>query len=118
MVERSVRHVPPRMGLNVRETLPHLGQLFAVCIENRTIRIEISQPRVAVSIERNFFDEAGIKCESLTKSFTPPYDIECGAERIERRVDQVGIFDQFLPRGLQPSLFLGDQEINVQRSFM
>src|SRR5271168_2198083 len=118
MVERSVRHLPPRVGLNVRETLSHLGQLSAVGIKNRTIRIEISQPHLAVSIERNFFDEAGIKCQCLTKSFTVPYDIECGAERTERHVDQVSIFDQFLLRGLQPSLFLGDQEISVQRSFM
>ncbi len=118
-VERNVRHVAPRVGLNVRETLPQLGQLSAVFIENRTIRIEISQPQVAVSVERNLFDQAGIKCQFLTKSFTAPYDIESGAaERTERHVDQVGIFDQFLLWGLQPSLFLGDQEINVLRSFM
>src|SRR5271154_7574492 len=118
MVENNARHVSPRVGLNVREGFPQLGQLSAVRIENRTIRIEISQPHLAVSIERNLFDEAGIKCQCLTKSFTAPYDIECGAERTERHVDQVSIFDQFLLRGLQPSLFLGDQEINVQRSFM
>ena len=109
MVERNVRHVPPWVGLNVRETLPQLGQLSAVCIENRTIRIEISQPRVAVSIESDIFDQAGFKCQFLTKSFTAPYDIESGAaERTERRVDQIGIFDQFLLCALQPSLFLGD----------
>ena len=52
IVERNVRHVPPRVGLNVRETLSQLGQLSAVYLENRTIRIEISQPRIAVSIEK------------------------------------------------------------------
>src|ERR1700691_3146868 len=112
MVERNVRHVPPRVRLNVRETFPQLGQLSAVYFENLTIRIEIGQPHIAVSIESNLFDQAGFKCQFLTKSFTAPYDIECGAaERTERHVDQVSIFDQFLLYGLQPSLFLGDQEI-------